>query len=144
MIDFRAEVGTERKKSTEREGCCRRTSPQHLVTLKVQRRHEQEGDREEAGVVGGMAELLLGSGDSEESLGEANWEEISLDPVSEVLTFTRCNCFSERNGRGGSALEKHAFRSSAIWGGSAKLGSYLDVKMNCHCSLCVQFQAGLD
>lgn len=30
-----------------------------------------------------------GAGDSEGSLWEARWEEVSMDPVLEVLTFTR-------------------------------------------------------
>lgn len=54
--------------------------------------------------------------------------------------------FSDRNGDGErSAPERPIFSSRVSFcGRNAKRGSYLDVKMSCHCSLCVQFQVGLD
>lgn len=54
--------------------------------------------------------------------------------------------FSDRNGDGESAtLESPIFSSTVSYcGRNAKRGSYLDVRMSCHCSLCVQSQVGLD
>lgn len=65
------------------------------MTLRVQRRHEQRVDSSEGGVVGGMAELLLGS---RRFRGEPLGGEMGRDcmePVLEVLTFTRFNFFRE-------------------------------------------------